>query len=71
MKLNEESKDKSNELDEFGERRYNIFIDEIVRLSMDRHCFSEHEMLVQAFTMMAGVSNSVDVEFTCLVRQQF
>ncbi len=52
----EESKDKSNELDEFGERRYNIFIDEIVRLSMDRHCFSERDMFCQAATMMVGVS---------------
>ncbi|XP_037050458.1 probable cytochrome P450 313b1 isoform X3 [Bradysia coprophila] len=51
---NEDTKEKSSELDEFGKTRYNIFIDEIVRLSIDRNCFTEHEMLVEAFTMMAG-----------------
>lgn len=48
-------KNESEDCDEFGKRRYNIFIDEIVRLSIDRQCFTEHEMLVQAFTMMSGV----------------
>ncbi len=56
-KDNEQSQDKSNELDEFGERRYNIFINEIVRLSLERNCFTDHEMMVQASTMLIGVSN--------------
>lgn len=55
-KQNDEIKNETNELDEFGEKRHNIFIDEIVRLSIDRKCFTDHEMQVEAFTMMSGVS---------------
>lgn len=55
-KQNDEIKNETNELDEFGKRRHKIFIDEIVRLSIDRNCFTEDEMISEAYTMMTGVS---------------
>lgn len=47
---------ENNELKDLGKKPVNTFIDELVRLSMEQKCFSEEEMVTEAFTMMAGVS---------------
>jgi len=49
-----ENNNECNEFDEFGKRRYNIFIDECVRLLMQQGCFSEEDVVTESYTMMVG-----------------
>lgn len=56
---NDNIKNESNETDEFGKRRFNIFIDECVRLTMQRKCFTEKDVIIESLTMMSGVKYDV------------
>lgn len=47
-----------NQQEDEYEKRFRIFVDEIILLSMEEKCFSEDEMISESLTMLLAVSNS-------------
>lgn len=43
----------------YGDKRIRIFIDELIKLSVEEKCFSEEEMISETLTMLIAVSFNI------------